>query len=431
MEDFIYFFTFQDPSVLWVVLGISLLGIGSAYVGTFSFLDKKALLGDAISHAVLPGICLGFMVAGEKNPILIVTGAFLSGAVATFMSSWLKRNTKLSEDAIIATILSVFFGFGIVLLTALQKSGNPEIAGLNSFIFGNAIGISESDLMLYGGLSLVIILVLTLMLKEFRLMVFDPEYGKAIGFPMKFISFLFNVLMILAVVIGIQAIGVVLMAALLITPGAAARFWTDRLNPLLVLAAIFSVISGILGTYVSFVLPQMPTGPWVVVFLSLFALVSFLISPKSGLIFRYFARKKYLQKTHRDHLMKALYKANEEGKKGLAIEEIYQLFPYQKAETKRSIFNLIKVNYISQSQSFISLTEKGVSDAMRIVRLHRLWELYLNESMNIAPDHVHDSAEQLEHLITPELEALLEKRLNYPELDPHHETIPRENHDLR
>lgn len=427
MEDFLYFFTFQDPSIAWVVLGITLLGVGSAYVGTFSFLDKKALLGDAISHAVLPGICLGFIMAGEKNPVYIVTGAFLSGAAATFMSSWLRRNTKLSDDTIIATILSVFFGFGIVLLTALQKSGNPEVAGLNSFIFGNAIGISENDLMLYGGLSLVIILVLTLLLKEFRLMVFDPEYGKAIGFPMKFISFLFNVLMILAVVIGIQAIGVVLMAALLITPGAAARFWTDRLNPLLILAALFSVLSGILGTYVSFVLPKMPTGPWVVVFLSVFAMISFLISPKSGIIFRYFARKKYLRKTHRDHLMKALYKANEEGKTGLNIEEIYQLYPYQKAETNQSIRDLIKDNFITNNQSFINLTELGISDAMRIVRLHRLWELYLNESMNIAPDHVHDSAEQLEHLITPELEALLEKRLNYPMLDPHQEPIPRQN----
>jgi manganese/zinc/iron transport system permease protein len=430
MEDFIYFFTFQDPSIAWVVVGITLLGIGSAYVGTFSFLHKKALLGDAISHAVLPGICLGFMLAGEKNPIYIVTGAFLSGAFATFLSSWLKRNTKLSEDTIIATILSVFFGFGIVLLTALQKSGNPEIAGLNSFIFGNAIGISESDLMLYGGLSLLIIVVVTLMLKEFRLMVFDPEYGKAIGFPMGMISFLFNVLMILAVVIGIQAIGVVLMAALLITPGAAARFWTDRLHPLLLLAALFSVLSGILGTYVSFVLPQMPTGPWVVVFLSLFALISFLISPKSGIVFRFFARRKYLRKTHQDHLMKALYKAKEEGKSGLTLAEIHHLYPYQKSEIDQSISDLIKAKFIATNQGIITLTSLGISDAMRIVRLHRLWELYLNEYLNIAPDHVHDSAEQMEHLLTPELEALLEKRLNYPALDPHQETIPRENHDL-
>ena len=430
MEDFVYFFTFQDPSITWVVLGITLLGLGSAYVGTFSFLDKKALLGDAISHAVLPGICLGFILAGEKNPVYIVTGAFLSGALATFLSSWLKKNTKLSEDTIIATILSVFFGIGIVMLTALQKSGNPEIAGLNSFIFGNAIGISETDLMIYGGLSLTIIAVLTLLLKEFRLMVFDPNYGKAIGFPMEAIRFLFNVLMILAVVIGIQAIGVVLMAALLITPGAAARFWTDRLNPLLILAACFSIVSGILGTYISFVLPQMPTGPWVVVFLSLIALLSFMFSPKSGIIFRYFSRKSYLRKTHRDHLMKALYKAKEENKNGLTIEEIYELYPYQKAQIDQSIKDLLKEGFIAKNQTLVNLTPQGISDAMRIVRLHRLWELYLNEYMNIAPDHVHESAEQMEHLLTPELEAMLENRLNFPTLDPHQETIPRENHDL-
>jgi manganese/zinc/iron transport system permease protein len=430
MEDFIYFFTFQDPSVAWVVLGITLLGIGSAYVGTFSFLDKKALLGDAISHAVLPGICLGFILAGEKNPVYIVTGAFLSGGLATFLSSWLKKNTKLSEDAIIATILSVFFGVGIVMLTALQKSGNPEIAGLNSFIFGNSIGISESDLLIYGGLSLTIIVVLTLFLKEFRLMVFDPSFGQAIGFPMGTIRFLFNVLMILAVVIGIQAIGVVLMAALLITPGAAARFWTDRLNPLLILAALFSVLSGILGTYISFVIPQMPTGPWVVVFLSMIALISFLISPKSGIIFRYISRRKYLKKTHQDHLMKALYKAIEEGKNSMLIEEIYELYPYQKSEINQSINYLSKIGYISKNQLNISLSKLGIKEAMRIVRLHRLWELYLNESLKIAPDHVHESAEQMEHLLTPELEELLEKRLNFPTLDPHQETIPRDKNDL-
>jgi manganese/zinc/iron transport system permease protein len=430
MEDFIYFFTFQDPSIVWVVLGITLLGIGSAYVGTFSFLDKKALLGDAISHAVLPGICLGFILAGEKNPVYIVTGAFLSGGLATFLSSWLKKNTKLSEDSIIATILSVFFGIGIVMLTALQKSGNPEIAGLNSFIFGNAIGISESDLLIYGGLSLTIILVLTLFLKEFRLMVFDPSFGQAIGFPMGTIRFLFNVLMILAVVIGIQAIGVVLMAALLITPGAAARFWTDRLNPLLILAALFSILSGIMGTYISFVIPQMPTGPWVVVFLSLIALISFLVSPKSGIIFRYLSRRKYLRKTHQDHLMKALYKAIESGKQSLMIEEIYELYPFHKDEIRKSINDLDKIGYIIKNQGNISLTKMGITEAMRIVRLHRLWELYLNESMKIAPDHVHESAEQMEHLLTPELEAMLEKRLNFPTLDPHQETIPRDKNDL-
>ncbi|MFT6893402.1 MAG: manganese/zinc/iron transport system permease protein [Algoriphagus sp.] len=430
MEDFLYFFTFQDPSIVFVVIGIILLGVGSAYVGTYSFLDKKALLGDAISHAVLPGICLGFMLAGEKNPLFIVSGAFISGALATFLSSWLNKNTRLSEDAIIASILSIFFGFGIVLLTVIQKSGNPEMAGLNQFIFGNAIAIQESDLYIYGGLAVFIILCLTIFQKEFSLLVFNPDYGRAIGFPMGMIRVIFNILMILSVVIGIQAIGVVLMAALLITPGAAARFWTDRLGVLVILAGIFSAVSGVLGTYISFVIPQMPTGPWVVVFLSVLALFSFLFAPKKGVLSRYISRRIYLKKTHRDHLLKLLYKGIEADKSGLPIEEIYEAFPFQKKQSKQSIRNLAKDNFITQNQLFIELSVSGKSEAKRIVRLHRLWELYLNEYMNIAPDHVHDTAEKLEHILTPEMEELLESRLNFPKLDPHQENIPRDHDEL-
>lgn len=430
MEDFLYFFTFQDSSIAFVVIGIILLGVGSAYVGTYSFLDKKALLGDAISHAILPGICLGFILAGEKNPFFIVSGAFISGALATFLSSWLKKNTRLSEDAIIASILSIFFGFGIVLLTIIQKSGNPEMAGLNQFIFGNAIAIQESDLYIYGGLAVFIILSLTIFQKEFSLLVFNADYGRAIGFPMGMIRLVFNVLMILSVVIGIQAIGVVLMAALLITPGAAARFWTDRLWVLVILAGLFSAISGVLGTYISFVIPQMPTGPWVVVFLSIIALISFLFAPKKGVLSRYISRRFYLKKTHRDHLLKLLYKGIETKKLGLLIEEIYEAFPFQKKETGQSIKDLSKSDLITQNQSIITLTTTGKSEAKRIVRLHRLWELYLNEYMNIAPDHVHDTAEKLEHILTPELEELLESRMNFPKLDPHNENIPRDHDEL-
>ena len=429
MEDFLYFFSFQDSSILFIVMGITLLGIGSAYVGTFSFLDNKALLGDAISHAVLPGICLGFILAGEKNPFYIVGGAIFSGALATFLSSWLKENTKLSEDSIIAVILSVFFGFGIVLLTMIQKTGNPEMAGLNQFIFGNAIGILEEDLWVYGSLSLLIILTLSLLLKEFSLLVFNAEYGKAIGFPMKGIRVVFNILMILSVVIGIQAIGVVLMAALLITPGAAARFWTDRLGTLLILAALFAIISGIFGTYISFIIPQMPTGPWVVVSLSTLALISFLFAPKKGVLFRFISRQSYLKKTHKEHVLKSLYKAMEEQKSGLQIQELLSMYPVHKTETLKSIKTLYKTNQITVKEGFIELNESGKKEAKRIVRLHRLWELYLNEYMNIAPDHVHDSAEKLEHLITPELEELLDNRLNYPMLDPHQENIPRDHDD--
>src|SRR5690606_12121610 len=167
MEDFLYFFSFQDPNVVFVVVGISFLSISAAMVGTFTFLDKKALIGDAISHAVLPGVCLAFMLVGTKNPYWIVLGAFSTGALATYAISWISQQTKLKEDTVIASVLSVFFGIGIVFMTKLQQTGNAAISGLDHFLFGNAISIVGEDIWVYGTLALITILAILIFYKEF------------------------------------------------------------------------------------------------------------------------------------------------------------------------------------------------------------------------------------------------------------------------
>jgi len=426
MEDFVYFFSFQDPNVTMVVIGISLLSISAAMVGTFTFLDKKALIGDAISHAVLPGVCLAFMLSGSKNPYWIVSGAFVTGALSTYAITWISNFTKLKEDTVIAAVLSIFFGVGIVMMTQLQQTGNASLSGLDHFIFGNAISIVRKDLWVYGFLALAIILTILFFYKEFQVMVFNRSFAQSVGLPVKRLEFLFNSLMVLAVVTGIQAIGVVLMAALLISPAAAAKFWTDRLDRMLWLAVIFSLISGIVGAYISFVLPHMPTGPWVVIVLSVIAFLSFFFSQKKGILTKWIAKRNYQRKIHSDHILKALYNAREKGLKGLSTQKIFSNFPGKSFKTQYSIKRLINNGYINENQSFITLTDHGLTEAKRIVRLHRLWELYMTEYMNIAPDHVHDSAEKLEHIITPELEAKLDKNLNFPKADPHHSIIPRD-----
>lgn len=427
MDDFLYFFSFQDPNVVLVVVGISLLSVSAAMVGTFTFLDKKALIGDAISHAVLPGVCLAFMLAGSKNPYWIVVGAFATGALATYAISWVSQQTKLKEDTIIASVLSVFFGIGIVLMTKLQQTGNAALSGLDHFLFGNAISIIGEDILVYATLALATILAILIFYKEFQLLIFNRDFATVIGLPVKRLEFLFNSLMVLAVVTGIQAIGVVLMAALLITPAAAAKFWTDRLGAMLIIAVVIALFSGISGAYISFVLPNMPTGPWVVVVLSLLAFLSFFFSHKKGLITRWYSKKNYQRKIHSDHILKALYHAQESGGQGLSIQEIKQRFPNQNRHTHYSIKALSNKGYITTKQDFISLTTTGVSEAKRIIRLHRLWELYLTEYVNIAPDHVHDITGKIEHILTPEIEAKLEAKLNYPARDPHQSIIPRDS----
>lgn len=426
MDDLIYFFSFQDPNVVFVVLGISFLSISAAMVGTFTFLDKKALIGDAISHAVLPGVCLAFMFTGTKNPYWIVVGAFVTGALATYAISWISNATKLKEDTVIASVLSVFFGLGIVLMTKLQQTGNAAISGLDHFLFGNAISIVGEDILVYGTLALITIFTLLIFYKEFKLLIFNRDFAVSAGLPVKRLQFIFNSLMVLAVVTGIQAIGVVLMAALLITPVAAARFWTDRLGKMLLIAVLFALFSGISGAYISFTLPNMPTGPWVVVVLSLVAFSSFFFSHRKGLITRWYSMKKYQRKIHSDHILKSLYTARENDGKGSSLQELNRHFPDKNAATLYSIKTLNKNRYIQLNEGIIKLNVKGLSEAKRIIRLHRLWELYLTEYMNIAPDHVHDTAEKMEHILTPEIEAKLEAYLHFPTTDPHQSIIPRD-----
>jgi manganese/zinc/iron transport system permease protein len=426
MEDLIYFFSFQDPNVVFVVLGISFLSVSAAMVGTFTFLDKKALIGDAISHAVLPGVCLAFMFSGTKNPYWIVAGAFTTGALATYAISWISKQTKLKEDTVIASVLSVFFGVGIVFMTKLQQTGNAALSGLDHFLFGNAISIVGEDILVYGSLALLTIFTLLIFYKEFKLLIFNREFAVSVGLPVRRMEFLFNSLMVLAVVTGIQAIGVVLMAALLITPVAAARFWTDRLGKMLFFAVIIALFSGIAGAYISFTLPHMPTGPWVVVVLSLVAFFSFFFSHKKGLITRWYSKRAYQRKIHADHILKKLFSAGERETHPMTLQDIQTDFPGQDTQTQISINSLRRKSYVAINQGNIKLTDKGLSEAKRIIRSHRLWELYLTEYMNIAPDHVHDTAEKMEHILTPEIEAKLDAYLNYPSTDPHQSIIPRD-----
>src|SRR5690554_191106 len=342
MEDFLYFFSFQDPNVVFVVVGISFLSISAAMVGTFTFLDKKALIGDAISHAVLPGVCLAFMFAGTKNPYFIVAGAFTTGALATYTISWISRETKLKEDTVIASVLSVFFGVGIVFMTKLQQTGNAALSGLDHFLFGNAISIVGEDIWVYGTLTATTIFTLLFFYKEFKLLIFNKDFAISVGLPVRRLQFIFNSLMVLAVVTGIQAIGVVLMAGLLITPVAAARFWTDRLGRMLMIAVLFAVFSGIAGAYISFILPNMPTGPWVVVVLSLVAYCSFLFSHKKGLITRWYSGRNYQRQIHSDHILKFLYAAMENQGKGISIQELKNGHPGRDLQTDVSIKALSK-----------------------------------------------------------------------------------------
>lgn len=421
------FLSFTDPNVRYVVIGSVILGASSALVGSFAFLRKRALVGDAIAHSVLPGVAAAFMISGVKDPLILIVGALISGWLSIVMIDGIVRTTKLKSDAAIGIVLSVFFGVGILLLTHIQQSGNGAQSGLDSFLFGKAASLTPDDIWVFSSIGFILVVVILLFFKAFKIVSFNPDYAQTIGLPVKFIEFLLSTITVLAVAIGIQAVGVVLMAALLITPASGARFWTNKLGKMLFIATTFGVISAFVGSYVSYIAPNMPTGPWVVMILSLLTVASIWFAPKKGMLSRLKTRRENQNKILTENILKLFYhlgEKNEDFEAGRSQEILLKNRDFTEVELKKGLQKLKKKNLLRNKKNLWYITQSGLNEAKRIIRLHRLWEMYLNQRLKLEPDHVHNDAEAIEHIITADIEKQLEKELAYPEKDPHQSKIP-------
>ena len=409
-------------------MGTTLLAASSSVVGAFSYLKGQSLVGDAIAHALLPGVVLAFILGGIRNSSFLILGALISGLLAHYGIGYLENKTKLKSDTAVSLVLSTFFGFGIMLMSYIQRTGQGQQAGLERFLLGKAAAITMQDIYIFSALALVLIIGVGLFYKGFQLMTFNEDFAHAIGLPMPLIRFTFTVLTVLAITIGIQTVGVVLMAALLITPSAAARVWTNSLPAMLALAASFAGVAAVMGTYISSVLPKMPTGPWVVLVLAFFGFSSLLFAPKRGWFSKQRRAKSNQRKTIRENVLKLLFQQEEQ--RGLptllSIEEIQGIREMRLDRLTSTLKELKNRLLIIDHGGSYGLTELGRGEGRRVVRLHRLWELYLTERLGMAADHIHPQAETMEHVITPEIEELLVKELGNPEVDPHQSPIPYE-----
>lgn len=290
-----------DPNMQWIFLGCTLLGLSSGVIGCFSYLRKQSLMGDTLAHAALPGICIAFMLTGIKSIGLFLIGAGAAGLIATFGIGYITRNSKLKQDAAMGIVLSGFFGLGIVLLTLIQHGSYGNQAGLDKFLFGQAASMIASDVITMTVVCLLLISVCTLLFKQFKIISFDPGFARGIGYPVAFLEQLMMLLIVVAVVAGIQAVGVVLVAALLITPAVSARYWTDRLGLMVVLSGIFGAVSGAVGTWISASVSNLPTGPVTVLTATLLFFISILFGPRRGLVAKRLMRSQMKQDYHREN----------------------------------------------------------------------------------------------------------------------------------
>ena len=413
-QTLIEFFSLADPNIRYVVAGTLLLTGSAAMIGAFALLKKKVLVGDAIAHAVLPGVCLAFILSGTKHPVYLVLGAFTTGWLSLVLIDQITHRSKVKEDTAIALVLAVTFGLGILLLTAIQHTGNAAQVGLSNFLFGKAAALVSDDLKTLALLSLVLIILVLLFFKEFTLLAFDKAFAQASGLPVQRLELLLTSLTVLAIVVGIRAVGILLMAAMLITPPAAARFWTHNLPKMVLLAAVLGMLAGLVGSLVSYMAPAMPTGPWTVMAISLIAYGSFLFAPRKGLLARRIQQHRHQQKTLTENILKIFHELGEaDGHcyRSRTLDMLRQHRPLPPSMLRRGLRRLQKQNMVQCEGSRWFLTATGKNKGEEISRLHHLWELYLTQYLKIKPDHVHEDAESIEHVITPALAAELSKLL--------------------
>ncbi len=279
LNDVIYDYTLRN-----VALGSALLGIVGGVLGSFAVLRRQSLLGDVLAHAALPGICLAFMLSGSRAPLVLMLGAALTGWIGTLIILKLIRDTRISEDTALGVVLSVFFGLGVVLLTRIQHSNNAAQAGLDRYLFGQAATLVEENVITMAVLGGIALICVALLFKEFKLLSFDPDFAASIGFPVGRLNVLLTSLIVIAVVIGLQTVGVVLMAAMLIGPAAAARQWTNRLSTMVILSAFFGAAAGVAGAMISVTASRVPTGPMVILCMTAIVMASLFFAPERGLL---------------------------------------------------------------------------------------------------------------------------------------------------
>lgn len=410
-----------------VMFGTVTLGIAGGVVGVFLLLRRRSLLVDAVGHAALPGVAGMFIIAiamgwPSRSFPLLMLGALVSGLVGMGCVMVITRFTRISQDAALGIVLSVFFGFGAVLLSIVQKMRGAPAAGLNSFIYGRTASMIRSDALLIGIAALVVISLATLLFKEFRLFTFDPYFAAGDGWPIHRLDLLLMTLVVAITVLGLQAVGIILIIAILVIPPATSRFWTDSLHRMVLISGLIGALGGYVGTAISAIAPHLPAGAVIVVVLGVAFLFSVLFGTRRGVIREILEQRALERKTIRQNLLRALYEYEEQqigtGTHRVADEAESQSQylldargwnPSQLAGTLRALARERLIYRVGESPWVF--TEDGRLEAMRVTRNHRLWEVYLLEHADVAPSHVDQGADFIEHVLGDALVAELESAL--------------------
>ena len=431
---------FIDPVLRAPTIGSMLLCLVAGVVGVLVFLRKRSLLGESLAHATYPGVtgailCAGFFSLEKSLPIVILIGAFLTALLGFWVIDRLEKKLKTSSDAALTAVLALFFGIGVTI-ASIAQNGYPHLyRQMQAYLYGQAATMTDIHIVIYSVLALFIVAFVIVFYKELLTLSFDAPFAQTSGIASRFLEPVVFCVIVLALVIGVRCAGVILMSAMLIAPAVAARQFTNRLSQMFVWAGFFGALSGFLGIYCSVVLSEnvtghytVPTGPMIVLISGALALYALLFAPKRGLVMRYFRIARFRAVCVQENLLKAIWRCTQEEAKqknhGVSIETLVKKIGFPSMYMRLLLSRLVRQKALYKDGKDYHLTPLGHKRGARIVRLHRLWEAYLVHSLGLRIERVHKSAEEMEHILTPELEKKLTLLLDDPKQDPHDQPIP-------
>lgn len=403
-----------------VMIGVALLGLAAGTVGTFALLRKRALMSDTLSHATLPGIAGAFLVAvafgaeGRSLPILL-GGAVISGTAGVLVVQFIARRTRIPEDAAMGAVLSVFFGLGFVMLSYIQRLGTGAEGGIAKFIYGQSAAMSAMDATVIGIAALACAMATAGLFKEFRLVCFDPDFAQVQGWPVSRIDLLMMGLVVTVTVVGLQAVGLILIVALIVVPAAAARFWTERLWVMTLVAGGIGAASGYVGAALSALLPRFPTGGVIVLVTGAFFLISLFLAPRRGVLAGTIRQARLRLETEGETLLRALVEAAEASGRPLGqpvrLESLRAARSWPVLWRAAILARLGLAGLIAREGDAVRLTAAGARTACGLVRDQRLWEAVLAARPHVAPASLDQAQDLAAQGIDRDLLASLEARL--------------------
>jgi len=412
---------FEILSEVWAVRAIvasSMVGLMCGVLGCFIVLRNMSLVGDALAHAILPGVVIAFLLVGY-SALAFFAGAVVAGLITAFLITWIQQQVKTKNDAAVGIVFTSMFSLGVILISRIARNDGVHL-DLKDFLFGYALGVSDTDLLLTGLVMFYVLLSVAVFYRYLFASTFQDVVAQTMGVPVKLLHYFLMLLLSFAVVASLQTVGVILVVAMLITPAATALLLSQRLGRVLWIAGLIGMLSAIFGMVVAVWL-NTPPGPAMALVATLFYLITVVFAPRRGLVAKAWYRAQRHRLTVKEDILKRVFRQNQ--KHGSAdADRIREELDLSRAAWNRQISGLRTKGLMDGTK--LRLTNGGKLLAIKMVRAHRLWETYLNQEVGLTPDQIHAEAERLEHLLTDEMLDRVDEELGYPEMDPHGSVIP-------